>query len=74
RKIPWAKVYRVPSHVYFSHRRHATLGQIECATCHGNVEEMTEPFARPHAPISMNKCMECHDRNGVDNECTRCHR
>jgi predicted CXXCH cytochrome family protein len=74
RRIPWTKVYRVPSHVYFSHRRHTTLGQIECTTCHGNAEEMSTPFDKPLVSMSMNWCMECHERNGVDNDCTRCHR
>jgi hypothetical protein len=74
RRIPWAKVYRVPSHVYFSHRRHTTLGQIDCVICHGSAEEMTTPFEKPLVSMSMNSCMECHERNGVDNDCTRCHR
>ena len=74
RKIPWAKIYRVPSHVYFSHRRHTTIAQIDCATCHGNVEEMTTPLTRPLTKISMKRCLECHERNRVDNDCTRCHR
>lgn len=74
RKIPWTKVYRVPSHVYFSHRRHTTLGQVDCATCHGSVEDMTTPFSRPSVRMSMDWCMKCHETNGVDNDCTRCHR
>lgn len=74
RRIPWSKIYRVPSHVYFSHQRHAALGQIECETCHGNAEEMTTPFRRPLVDINMSWCMECHEQSDVDNDCTRCHR
>jgi hypothetical protein len=74
RKIPWTMIYRVPSHVYFSHRRHTALAQIECAVCHGNVEEMTEPIHEPFVAVSMNGCVACHERRGVDNDCTRCHR
>ena len=74
RRIPWIKVYRVPAHVYFSHRRHTALGQIDCVICHGSAEELTTPFDKPLVPVSMNRCMECHERNGVDNDCTRCHR
>src|SRR3989304_1062587 len=33
-KIPWQKIYTVPAHVYFSHRRHVTIGEIECLKCH----------------------------------------
>lgn len=74
KKIPWMKVYRVPPHVYFSHRRHTALAGIECATCHGDVEEMTEPIRRPLVPVSMGRCIACHESRGVDNDCTRCHR
>jgi hypothetical protein len=74
KKIPWRKVYSVPTHVYFSHRRHTTLGQIDCAICHGRVEELTQPIQKQIVPISMDRCMKCHEMNGIDNECTRCHR
>ena len=73
-QIPWVRVHRVPSHVYFSHRRHTTIAQIDCTTCHGNVEEMTEPFSRQVVPISMGRCMKCHEENEVNNDCIRCHR
>ena len=73
-KIPWKKVYRVPSHVYFSHRRHTAMGRIDCGVCHGNVEELTVPPDMQRISISMGACMECHDRNQVDNDCVRCHR
>ena len=73
-KIPWTKIYRVPSHVYFSHRRHTALGGISCITCHGNIEEMTVPPDEQFVSVSMNWCIDCHEKNQVDNECTRCHR
>jgi hypothetical protein len=73
-KIPWLKIYRVPSHVYFSHRRHTALGEIACATCHGDMERMTTPPPKPAVPISMDRCMGCHEQNQVSNDCTRCHR
>ena len=73
-KIPWRKLNRVPSHVYFSHRRHVTLGNIDCSTCHGSMEELTAPPRRQHVRMSMGWCIECHDKNQVDNDCVRCHR
>src|SRR4030066_1204073 len=42
-KIPWQKIYTVPAHGYFSHRRHVTIGEIECSKCHGKVKEWAEP-------------------------------
>ncbi len=73
-RIPWRKVYHVEDHIYFSHRRHIVAGQIDCAQCHGNVEEMTRPFTQPTVPLSMERCMKCHEDNDVSTDCVACHR
>lgn len=72
--IPWKQVYWVPEHVYFSHRRHTTAAEIDCETCHGPVSGRTEPLTRRLEPITMDGCMDCHDRSGVSNDCILCHR
>lgn len=72
--IPWRKVYRVPDHVYFSHRRHAAIGQIECERCHGPMAEQMQPVTRPAVRITMDGCIECHEQAGVTNDCILCHR
>lgn len=74
KRIRWGKVYRVDSHVYFSHVRHTVLARIDCETCHGDVAEMTTPVQKQAVPISMGRCMECHEQQGVDNDCILCHR
>ncbi len=74
REIPWRPVTRVPSHVYFSHRRHVALGKITCAVCHGAMENVTAP---PHAPlraITMESCIQCHQKNQARTDCNDCHR
>jgi len=73
-KIPWRKVYRVPSHVYFSHRRHTVLAGLPCERCHGDVGSRTQPVEKQLVPIKMKRCLECHEKKGVDTDCTRCHR
>lgn len=73
-EIPWSQVTRVPAHVYFSHRRHVTLGGLECAECHGAMETRTEPPRRPFRPVTMDACMECHEQRKVRNDCNDCHR
>ncbi len=73
-RIPWRKVYRLESHVYFSHVRHTTVAGIECAVCHGDVETMTAPFESRPVPISMERCMDCHEEEGVSTDCVACHR
>ncbi|MEE9167330.1 MAG: cytochrome c3 family protein [Candidatus Neomarinimicrobiota bacterium] len=74
REIPWQRIYMVPDHVYFSHRRHVTLGNVPCETCHGNIRSMTEPLDRPLIPVSMDRCMDCHEEHQVTNDCLSCHR
>jgi hypothetical protein len=72
--IPWRKIYRVPDHVYFSHRRHTSIGEIECAICHGQMSEATEPVTRPFRRVTMKGCMDCHDESGASNDCLLCHK
>jgi cytochrome c553 len=71
--IPWLKVYRLPDHVYFSHRRHTAIAGIECNECHGAMEQQDLPVSRPAVRITMNGCMDCHDEMGASNDCLLCH-
>jgi len=73
-EIGWNRIYSVPSHVYFSHRRHVTLGELDCSVCHGAVSEQTQPVVAPVTPLSMDWCMDCHYENKVINDCLACHR
>lgn len=72
--IPWRKVYRVPDHVYFSHRRHAAIGGIECARCHGEMADRERPVTRPAVRHTMTSCIQCHEDEGVSRDCITCHR
>ncbi len=74
RQIPWIQVHRVPDHAYFSHRRHVALGRVDCEQCHGNVSAMSRPFSKPAVKITMEWCLECHEKNSVDLDCATCHR
>jgi len=73
-QIPWGRVYQVAAHVYFSHRRHVTLGRIECVQCHGRVAESAAPLTVAAVPIQMERCLSCHARNGASEDCNACHR
>ncbi len=72
--IPWRRIYTVPDHVYFSHRRHVTSGNLDCQLCHGAVAEMTEPAKYPVVEVTMDNCMECHSERQITNDCLACHR
>jgi Cytochrome c7 and related cytochrome c len=74
-EIDWKNVYHVPSHVYFSHRRHVTVGDLECSSCHGDVGTLTTPAEVPFYPVTMEACMDCHRKSEeVTNDCIACHR
>ncbi len=67
--IEWIRIHNMPDHVYFNHAQHVTVGQLECQTCHGPVEEME--VAYQYSPLSMGWCINCHRKTEVqftDNE------
>lgn len=69
--IPWNRVYKVSDHVYFPHMRHVSAG-VECADCHGNVEEIGV-IQRVEQPLTMGWCLNCHIDMGASRDCTVCH-
>lgn len=73
-KIPWVQIYSVADHVYFSHRRHVTIGKLKCTECHGDVAELTEPASWQLVKITMNNCIDCHKKHDVVYDCIGCHR
>ncbi|MBI3126284.1 MAG: hypothetical protein HYZ11_01595 [Candidatus Tectomicrobia bacterium] len=74
REIPWQRVYKVPEHVFYSHRTHVVDAKVECAVCHGAVEKQTAALTGPLKPISMDACMSCHRDRKVTNDCNACHK
>jgi len=73
-EILWNRVYELPDHVYFSHRRHISLGKIECVECHGDIQDLTTPPMIPQIALTMEFCMNCHEEKKVNNDCLACHR
>ena len=68
------KLFKMPDHTFYSHRRHASVGEIPCETCHGSIASTTTPPQRPLIRISMSFCIDCHERVDVPTDCTNCHR
>jgi hypothetical protein len=70
----WQRIYRMPAHVYFSHRRHVVLAKVECAVCHGAMDKAKEPPVRPAVEQTMTWCTACHQKRHASIDCIACHR
>ncbi|GAB4256005.1 MAG: cytochrome c3 family protein [Deferrisomatales bacterium] len=79
-ELQWNRIYDVPDHVYYSHRRHVVAGGLECGECHGPIAESTSPPTRPLNEITMDFCIECHMERDVamagdgPGDCFSCHK
>ncbi len=74
--LKWVRLYRLSpdAAAYFSHRRHVTLGKIDCVTCHGPMPERTTPPTKALVNFSMDFCINCHRQKHVATACVNCHR
>jgi len=59
-EIPWRRVWRLPPHVFFSHRVHITVAKLACQSCHGPMETLDRPPPRPLKTLTMDECIACH--------------
>lgn len=73
-EIPWRPLYLQPAHVFFSHQRHAAVGEIECSSCHGDFGQLEQPPTSAPHKLTMDECTDCHLQTEVDDDCTSCHR
>jgi hypothetical protein len=60
REISWIRLTRVAPFVRFSHQRHVVVGKVDCAACHGDIAQTTQPPSAPLVPINMQLCLDCH--------------
>ena len=69
--VPWARVYRLPKTIYFSHEVHYRKANVDCAICHGPVAE--KDALVQEKSIAMKDCMACHDQRKASTDCALCH-
>jgi hypothetical protein len=62
--IEWIRIHNLPEHVFFSHAVHVGSGKIDCAQCHGPVQEMN--IMKQHSDLSMGWCINCHRETQVN--------
>ena len=58
--IPWRRVWRLPPHVFFSHRVHVSVAKLGCQSCHGPMETLDRPPPHPLKTLTMEECIACH--------------
>lgn len=63
--VQWQWVNKLPEYVQFSHKPHLR-NQVECAECHGPVEEMDRVYQ--WSSFRMGWCLECHRRPGQETD------
>lgn len=68
------KLFRLPDHVNYTHRRHVGIAQLDCRNCHGAIAQTEQPPARPLVRIDMDFCLSCHRARGQSQDCVACHR
>lgn len=61
-EVPWRRVWRLPSHVYFPHRIHVAVAKVACQDCHGPMETLSRPPSSALKELSMNDCIACHEK------------
>jgi mono/diheme cytochrome c family protein len=62
--IEWVRVHNLPDLAYFNHSQHVIVGEVECQTCHGPVQEMD--VVRQHSLLTMGWCIDCHRQTEVN--------
>ncbi len=62
--VEWVKIHSLPDHVYFNHSQHTVAGQVQCQTCHGEIQKMDE--VHQFADLSMGWCVNCHRTTKVN--------
>jgi len=55
--IKWIRLNKLPEFVKFNHNSHV-LVNIDCSTCHGNVETMARVYRT--RDFTMKWCLDCH--------------
>lgn len=61
--VRWIRIHKLPDHSFFSHAQHVNVAGLDCAECHGAVEEMH--IVRQVEDLSMGWCIDCHRETKV---------
>ena len=62
--IEWVRIHNLPDLAYFNHSQHVVVGNIECQTCHGPIQEMD--IVKQYSLLTMGWCIDCHRKTDVN--------
>ena len=62
--IEWVRVHNLPDLAYFNHSQHTNVAGLDCANCHGDVQNM-EVVEQRHT-LTMGWCIDCHRKTDVN--------
>lgn len=72
--LQFRKLFRLPPDVFYTHRRHVGIAELECQNCHGAIAETERPPDRPLVRVTMDLCVDCHREQEQTLDCNACHR
>ena len=64
RPIEWVRVHNLPDLAYFNHAQHVNVGNVQCTTCHGEIEKME--VVEQRSSLTMGWCIDCHRKTEVN--------
>ena len=62
--IEWIRVHNLPDLAYFNHAQHVNVGNVQCQTCHGEIQKME--VVEQRTSLTMGWCIDCHRRTEVN--------
>ena len=62
--IEWVRVHNLPDLAYFNHAQHVNVGNVQCTTCHGEIEKME--VVEHRSSLTMGWCIDCHRKTEVN--------
>ncbi|WP_229364428.1 cytochrome c3 family protein [Fibrella aestuarina] len=62
--IEWIRVHNLPDLAYFNHAQHVNVGNVQCQSCHGEIEKME--VVEQRSSLTMGWCIDCHRKTEVN--------
>lgn len=62
--IEWIRVHNLPDLAYFNHAQHVNVGNVQCQSCHGEIQKME--VVEQRSSLTMGWCIDCHRKTEVN--------